>query len=379
MPDSNQLHSNEERLFVMNIGSTSTRMAIFKGSEMVTEEKAGFEGSSGIQEQVEEREEQISGFIEMYGGEKVSWSAMVSRGGLMKPLPAGIYRINKEMCRDLLSEKYGSHPSSLGPVIAQRLSERFSCPAFTVDPPSSDELSELARFSGTPLIERQSAFHALSQKSAARKAAREMGLEYEKQNFVVAHLGGGITVGAHHQGRVIDANHGLSEGPFTPERTGGLPLLDIVDYVMVYLEEKYHASSQPELDLESFQYCLNSSREMMRRRFVGQGGLLAYLGTSDVREAEKMAEEGSIEAAQVVEAMAYQVAKEIGAMSAVLEGKVDAVIFTGAMTGSTMLMEGIKKRVSYIAPLRVVQENEMQALAEGALRALRGEEEVKEY
>lgn len=379
MSDSNVGQSRGNLLFVLNIGSTSSRVAIFREEEVVAEDKFDFESGAGLQDQLERREDQVTGFLQLYGGEKVSWSAVVSRGGLMKPLPAGVYNINEAMCRDLLSERHGSHPSSLGPVIAYRLAERFSCPALTVDPPSTDEFSDLARFSGTPLMERSSAFHALSQKAAARQAAAEMGLEYGSSNFIVAHLGGGITVGAHLRGRVVDASHGLSEGPFTPERTGVLPLLNVVDYVLAYLEEKYSASSQPELTLETFQQCLQDSREMLRRRFVGQGGLIAYLGTGDLREVEQWAQEGSEEAGRAIEAMAYQVAKEIGAMSTVLEGKVDAVILTGAMTGSKRVMEGIEKRVAFLGPLRIIQDNEMQALAEGALRGLRGEEEIKEY
>jgi len=231
-------------------------------------------------------------------------------------------------------------------------------PAVVIDPPSTDEFQPLARFSGLPEIERKSALHALNQKAAARRLAAELGREYEGMNLIVAHLGGGITVGAHQKGRVIDCTHGLGEGPFTPERAGSLPTTDLLDLAF-----------SGKLD-----------KTQILRRLVGQGGLFAYLGTNDVEKVEEMITVGDEKATQVYEAMAYQVAKEIGAMSVVLKGEIDGIILTGGLANSEMMTSLIREWIQFIAPVFVYPgEDEMAALAEGGLRVLRKEEELKKY
>ncbi len=342
-------------ILVINVGSTSTKLAVFKGEKQLFGAEPEFLQPLPYAEQLPHRERQVRDFLRSTGFAPFELDAVVSRGGVIRPLPAGIYRINHSMCRDLLAGRYGIHPSGLGPVIALALAEEAGIPALTVDPPSTDELSELARFSGLPGIERVSAFHALSQKAAARAAAAELGLCYSEANFIVAHLGGGITVGAHRRGRVVDCNHGISEGPFTPERAGGLPTLALLDLAQ------------------------REGPDNLRRRMVGEGGLYAYLGTKDAREVEKRIESGDREAALVYEALAYQTAKEIGAMAAALAGRVDAVVLTGGLSRSRMLSGWLRERVSFLAPVLIVPENEMQALAAAALRCLAGQEEANGY
>jgi len=231
-------------------------------------------------------------------------------------------------------------------------------PAIVIDPPSTDEFEPPARISGIPEIERKSAFHALNQKIAARRFAREAGKTYEELNLIVAHLGGGITIGAHRKGRVIDCTHGLGEGPFTPERAGSLPTTDLLDMAFSGTRDKKQIMS----------------------RLVGQGGLFAYLGTTDAQKVEDLVKAGDEKAARVYEAMAYQIAKDIGAMGTVLKGEIDGIVLTGGVAHSEMLTGWIMKRVRFIAPVFVFPgEDEMSALAEGGLRVLKGEEDVKPY
>ncbi len=342
-------------ILVLNVGSTSTKVALYSGDEPLCQEELPFLQPLSLAEQLPHRRRQVLDFLASKQIKTSQLSIIVSRGGLMKPLPAGIYSINDQMCANLTTGRYGVHPSGLGPVIALEIAGPLGIPAVTVDPPSTDEFHELARISGFPGLERKSAFHALSQKAAARKAAKEKGMPYEDCSFVVAHLGGGITVGAHLRGRVIDSSHGLSEGPFTPERAGSLPTLDLLEQ-----------SAGIEV-LET------------KGRLVGEGGLVAYLGTKDARQVEKRINAGDKEARLLFAAMAYQVAKEIGAMAAVLRGNLDGIVLTGGLSRSVMLVEWIKERVSFLAQVYVFPDNEMQALAKGALRVLTGEEEPVLY
>jgi butyrate kinase len=342
-------------ILVLNVGSTSTKVALYGGSEQLCQEELPFLQSLPLAEQFSPRRSQLLDFLTLKEIKASQLSIIVSRGGLMKPLPAGTYSINAQMCSDLKAGRYGVHPSGLGPVIALEIASPLGIPAVTVDPPSTDEFHELARISGLPGVERKSAFHALSQKAAARKAAKEKSMRYEDCNFVVAHLGGGITVGAHLQGRVVDCSHGLSEGPFTPERAGALPTLAL-------LEQSAGIEVQE-----------------LKRRLVGEGGLSAYLGTKDAREIEKRINAGDKEAKLLFSAMAYQVAREIGAMAAVLGGKLDGIVLTGGLSRSAMLVEWIKERVFFLADIYIFSENEMEALAQGALRVLTGEDEPVLY
>lgn len=288
-----------------------------------------------------------------------SIDAVVGRGGLVEPIDSGVYIINEHMLDDLHNSSEVVHASALGGIIAYEIGQSLGIPAYVVDPIVVDELDQYAKLTGLPGIERRSIFHALNQKNIARRCAADLGEPYENCRFIVAHMGGGITVGAHRYGRVIDVNDALSgEGPFTPERTGAVPLIPLIE--LCY----------------SGAYTKQELIDMVTRK----GGLTAYLGTNDLRKCEKLIKEGDEYAALVLESMAYQVSKEIGAMTAVLEGRVDAIILTGGLAYSNRFTGSIKQRVGLIAPVKVYPgEDELLALASGALRVLRGREKAIEY
>ncbi len=349
------------QILAINVGSTSTKVAFYRDSERLVQEtltygSAELAGFKELKEQLPLREAGLRAFVEKNAIDMNNVDLVISRGGLGRPAPAGAYAVNQQMCDDLMQGKYGKHPSALGPSMALGLSRLYRMPAVVIDPPSTDEFQPLARISGLPEIERKSAFHALNQKAAARKAARQMGRRYEEVNLVVAHLGGGITIGAHCKGQVIDCTHGLTEGPFSPERAGALPTQDLLDL----------AGRINPKDLS--------------KRLVGQGGLAAYLGTTNAVEVEAAVKKGDTKAGEIYRAMAYQIAKDIGAMATVLEGKTDGVVLTGGLAHSAMLTGWVRQRVEFIAPVCVFPgEDEMEAMAEGALRILRGEEAPRTY
>jgi butyrate kinase len=353
----------EHHLLVINLGSTSTKVAWFKGNAPIILETIRYSSEdlapySSLNEQLPLRKKDLLEFLKKNGIGLEEVDMIVSRGGLGRPAQAGAYEIDEAMCKDLLEEKFGKHPSALGPAMALDISRKYGVPAIVIDPPSTDEFQPLARLSGLPEIERKSALHALNQKAAARRLAGELRKKYEEMNLIVAHLGGGITIGAHQKGRVIDCNHGLGEGSFTPERAGSLPTTGLLDLAF-----------SGKLD-----------KKQIFDRLVGQGGLSAYLGTTDVRKVEEMIRAGDETAKLVYEAMAYQVAKEIGGMSVVMKGKIDGIILTGGLANSEMLTDWIKERTQFIAPVFIYPgEDEMSALAEGGLRVLRKEEELKRY
>lgn len=342
-------------ILVLNIGSTSTRLAFFRDLECVFEENIPYQGLEPFAEQLQSRKDSITEALDRWNIRVEELDIIVSRGGLMKALPGGAYLINEKMCEDVLSGRYGVHPANLGPPIALGLAKTLGIKAIVVDAPTSDEFHELARISGIPEIERKSGLHVLSQKAAAKLAARRMMLKYEEGNFVVAHLGGGISIGAHLKGKIVDSTHGLTEGPLTPERAGSLPTLDLVDL------------------------CCNMDINKLKRRLVGEGGLFAYLGTKDAKALESRIKDGDERAKLIYEAMAYQISKEISSMAAVLSGEVNAIVLTGAISNSKMIVDWIKERVKFIAPVLVVPENEMLALAQGAFEVLVGEAKPKSY
>ncbi|MDI9570504.1 MAG: butyrate kinase [Pseudomonadota bacterium] len=354
---------NKRQLLVINVGSTSTKVAWFRGGEQAALENIRYRGEelapfADLEEQLPLRARDVMKFLEDNGVPMSELDMIVSRGGLGKPAPAGAYRIDGAMCRDLLAGTYGKHPSALGPAMALRLAEKLGLPAVVIDAPSTDEFEPLARFSGLPEMERKSAFHALNQKAAARRMAKDAGKRYEEMDLIVAHLGGGITVGAHRRGKAVDCTHGLGEGPFTPERAGSLPTQELLEL-----------ACSGKLD-----------KKALQGRLVGQGGLMAYLGTSDARRVEEMIAAGDERAELIYAAMAYQTAKEIGAMATVLTGKIDGIVLTGGLAHSGRLISLISDRVRFLAPVHVYPgEDEMIALAEGGLRVLAGEEEVKAY
>lgn len=351
------------KILVINIGATSTKVALFMDEEAIfkdtishsAEELAPYQT---FLHQGDFRGRVIEVLLEQKGGRLEELDIIVSRGGGTKPICTGAYRINRAMCDDLLSGIYEKHPANWGPVIAYEMAERVNIPAIIVDSPSSDEFEPLARFSGLPEIKRRSGFHVLNQKAAARKAAEELSKKYEELHLLVVHLGGGISVGAHKKGRIIDASHGIEEGPFSPDRVGSLPSLELLK---LCFSGKY-------------------TQEQLQRKLMGAGGLTAYLGTNNAQEVEKRISEGDEEALMVYQAMAYQISKEIGAMATVLKGEIDAIVLTGGLAHSEMLVNWIKERVCFIAPVKVYAgEDEIKALALGALRVLRGEETLKEY
>ena len=347
-------------VFAIDIGSTTTRIGYYHKQPPVLRETMYHprQGPLSMDEQLELRKCSIWEFISAKGIDPAGIDIYVSRGGLGKPGPSGIYRINEAMKKDLLSGVYGLHVSAIGPVIAHLIAQTYGKDAIVVDPPSSDEFCEEARFSGTPQITRRSAFHALNHKAAARKACEEMGKSYSDVNMVVAHMGAGITIGAHRKGKVIDATHGLYEGPFTPERAGGLPTIALLDLMQ---QQGY-------------------SRDEVQRYLIGEGGLIAYLKTRDVPAIEEKIRQGDVYALQIYRAMAYQIAKDIGAMAVVLTGRVDAIVLTGGLANSKMLIDWIRERVSFLADIFVYPgEDEISALIAGGLRALDSSEAVLPY
>jgi butyrate kinase len=346
-------------LFAMDMGSTSTKVGFrAKDGKNLRENipRPSVE-YRGLEQELPLRKDLVFDFLERSDIVLADLDLFISRGGLGKPGPSGVYRINEAMRHDLMSGRYGEHVSALGPAIALDMSELSGREAVVIDPPSTDEFHSLARFSGHPDIPRTSAFHALNQKAVARRASGELGIDYADARLIVAHLGGGITVGAHLGGRVIDASHGLSEGPLTPERSGSLPTLGLLAHAW-----------------------RNSwSLEQARSALVGKGGLKAYLGTSDAREVEVLIQKDA-QARLVYEAMAYQTAKEICAYAAVLNGEVDAVVLTGGLACSELLVSWISDRVSFLGRIFVYPgEDEIATLLEGGLRVLKGEEPILNY
>jgi butyrate kinase len=355
--------TSEFQIVAINVGSTSTKIACLKGMETIVRETITYGADDlsrydSLEAQLPRRKEDVLAVLAKNAVDMKDLDIIVSRGGLGKPGPAGAYEINNAMRDDLLTGKYGRHPSALGPAMAMELGQTYNLQAIVVDPPSTDEFHELARISGLAGIERKSIFHALNQKAAARRAAAALGSPYEEVNLVVAHLGGGITVGAHRHGSVIDCTHGLSEGPFTPERAGSLPTIDLVNLA----------------------FSGTWGRDELERRLAGRGGLFSYLGTTDAKKIEERVTGGDTEAERIFKAMAYQVAKDIGSMYAVLKGDAQGIVLTGGLAQSQIFTGWIEEWITAIAPVFIFPgEDEMAALAEGAVRVLRGEETTLIY
>ncbi|MGD6834815.1 butyrate kinase [Sutcliffiella halmapala] len=358
------LLEKEYRILVINPGSTSTKIGVFDNERSVFEKTIRHDSETinsfaSIFDQYEFRKTTILETLDQEGINISKLSAVCGRGGLLRPIEGGTYSVNDEMLKDLKVGFSGQHASNLGGILAYEIATGLNIPSFIVDPVVVDELSDVARISGFSLIERKSIFHALNQKAVARRVAKELGKKYEDLNLIVTHMGGGITVGTHIGGRVVDVNNGLhGDGPFSPERAGTVPAGDLVS--LCFSGDYY--------------------RDEIMKKLVGQGGLVGYLGTNDAVQVEKMIENGDKQAELVYEAMAYQVAKEIASASAVLAGKVDAIVLTGGLAYGKGFVKQISDRISWIADV-IVQpgENELQALTEGALRVLRGEEDAKIY
>jgi len=354
------------KILAINPGSTSTKISLYEDlNEEFTVNISHSAEQIGkyekIADQYEFRKEEILKILANNSIELSSIDIFVGRGGLVKPIKSGVYSVNEALLRDLKTPVLGEHASNLGGVLAYELAKISGKPSYIADPVVVDEMCDLARVSGLPEIQRRSIFHALNQKAIARRYAREVGKKYEEMNLIIAHLGGGTSIGAHEKGQVIDVNDGLiGEGPFTPERAGALPGLQL---------------------LETFINDKKCNLAAMKKRMTGQGGLAAYFGTNDARELENriLAGKGEKEAF-IFDAMAYQTAKCIGEMATVLKGKVDAIILTGGVAYSPIIPKLIQERVSFIAPvIKMPGENEMQALVENAYYASTGEYSVKVY
>jgi butyrate kinase len=358
------------RILTINPGSTSTKVALFEDEAPVfvetirhpSEEIAVLEQ---IADQYAMRHETIMALLQEKGVNVRTLDAVVGRGGVLSPIPSGTYAVNQKMLDELCAPKEREHASNLGAILAYEIASVSGVPAFIVDPVCVDEFDPIARLSGLPEIERRSLSHALNLKAAARRAAKELGKKYADLNLVVVHLGGGISVAAHRQGRQVDVNQALDgTGPFAPERAGGLPVGDVVR--MCYSMPPYEH--------------IRLTYEEMFKKLAGRGGLVAHLGTNDAVEVERRIAAGDEHARSIYEAMAYQIAKEIGLMATVLRGEVDAIVITGSLAHSDMLLSWIRERVAWIAPIKVYPgEDEMLSMAQGALRVLRGEEASQTY
>ena len=349
-------------ILVINPGSTSTRVAVYRGEEPVAEEEVPFTGVDStatldLWSQIAARQEVILRFLERIGIEPHDLAAVVGRGGLLRPLDGGVYRVDEAMLRDARAGLRGQHPSNLGCALADAVARPLNIPALVVDPVSVDEADELAEYSGLAEVRRHTFSHALSIHACARRHAADRDRALEEVNVVVAHLGGGISVCPVRGGRIVDANNAVSEGPFSPQRSGGLPVQELLELA----------------------FSGDHDRDSLVALTTRRGGLVSYLGTSDAREVEDRIVSGDREAERVYRAMAYQIAKEIGAMATVLEGKVDAILLTGGLARSSLLTGWISDRVGFLAEVRVLPIHEMDALAAGALAVLCGTEQALSY
>ena len=352
-------------ILAINPGSTSTKIAVYNGTkpkfiQTLRHSTEELEQYTKVTDQFSFRKNIILKSIEDEEIDIKSIKIVMGRGGLLKPVESGVIEVNEAMLKDLASCDYGEHASNLGGMIAHDIASSIDgARAFIANPVVVDELCELARFSGHPLLPRRSIFHALNQKAVARQHSKSILRKYEDLNLIVVHLGGGITVGAHKKGEVVDVNQGLDgDGPFSPERSGTLPVGDLV---RLCFSGKY------------------SQKEIMKM-IKGEGGLVAYLKTNSAQKVEQMAAEGDENAKLVYDAMAYQVAKEIGSMGSVLSHDVDGILITGGIAYDKYFTNQIISYVHRMAPVHIYPgEDEMQALAMNGLRVLRGEVEVKEY
>ncbi len=349
---------------IINPGSTSTKIGVFEDETLLfeetlrhsTEEIAQY---ASIVDQKDFRKQIILDLLKSKDFDINSLQVVVGRGGMLKPIPGGTYAVSDDLLEDLKVGKQGQHASNLGGILAREIADSISVPSYIVDPVVVDELMPISRYSGVPELPRTSVFHALNQKAVAKRFAKEQGRAYNTLNLVVVHMGGGVSVGAHEQGRVIDVFNALDgDGAFSPERAGAVPSGALIKMCFSgeYTEKEVY------------------------KKIVGNGGFNAYVGTNDMRDVEKMVNEGDKNAEEVREAFIMQVAKNIGSMLCVLKGKVDQIIITGGIAYDKVVVSGLKDRVGFIAPITVYPgEDELLALAQGALRVMNGEEEAMTY
>lgn len=350
------------KIAAINLGSTSTKIAYFENETCVFKDNIihpadTLKGFSTIWDQFDFRKTAIEKYLTEKGILISGLDAVVTRGGHTQPMVGGVYRITEKMLEQSASERYGNHATDLGLKLAYGFSGQGP-QAFTVDPPTTDEFEPLARYSGLPQIKRRSSFHVLNHRAAGKQYAADHKKEYKELNLVVIHMGGGISIAAHKKGKLVDANNAIDgDGPFSTNRCCSVPIGDLIK--MCYSGDYTY----PE----------------MRRLINGNAGLMAYVGENDVKTVEERAANGDQACGEVLDAMCYQIAKEVGAAAAVLMGRVDAIIFTGGIAHSRRIVQSVSERVSFIAPIAVYPgEYEMQSLGLNTLAALRGEEEIRE-
>ena len=350
-------------ILAIDPGSTSTKIGVFRQGRTVKASiehpRLEIEGFAAVMDQFAYRMDCIDSYLAGQGLKELRFDAVVGRGGLLRPVEGGVYLVNDALDRDLRVGVSGEHAANLGGILARSVARRHGAPAYVVDPPVIDELWPVARLSGLEGIERRSMFHALNQKASARDVARELGRSYEDLNLIVVHMGGGITAGAHRKGRVVDVNNGLNgDGPFAPERTGGLPVVGVLQLI----EQGVHSIAE------------------FKNIIARKGGIASYLGTVDLREVESRVAQGDARARLVCDAMVYQIAKEIGGLAAALSGEVDGIVLTGGLARSEELVGALSLMVRFIAPIFLRPgEFEIEALISGALRVLDKTEEPKHY
>lgn len=354
----------DNRMLIMNMGSTSTKVAVYDGYEQIWVESIAhpreeIEKYLNYKDQYVYRKEKIIEKLQEKGEKLEDFSAFVSRGGLIKPISGGTFEINEKMILDAWSGTYGEHPCNIGGEIAYELAKQYGVKAYTVDPPMCNEICDEAKISGLPEIERFAAFQMLNHRAIAKKACEDKNVSYENVNLIVAHMGGGISVAAHKNGKIIDVNNALAgDGPMAMERSGQLPTGDLIKLC----------------------YSGKYSQEEITRKVNGKGGIVAYLNTTNALEIEDRIKNGDEYALKIIKALAYQVAKEVGAISTVLCGKVDGIIFTGGLANWNRLVDMLKERVSHLGEILIYPgENEMESLAFGVMRCIEGKEEVNIY
>lgn len=352
------------KILSINPGGTSTKVALYLGENPLKEETIRhspeeLSSFNSTLDQLEYRKELIIKFLKVNQVQVKELSAVVGRGGTFKALESGTYEVSEKMISDIRAGNVqADHPSNLGALIAHEIVNGTGVPAYIVDPVSVDEFIPEARISGLPEIKRVSLAHALNMKMVARKAAKQLGHPYEEINLIIVHLGSGISIGSSLKGKMIDVNNANDMGPFSPQRTGALPVTGLAK---LCFSGKY------------------TQKEMMDL-LTKKGGLLAHLGTDKVEEVEKRMDGGDVKAKLIYDAMVYQIAKEIGAMATTMDGKVDAIVLTGGIANSKRLTDSITRKVEFIALVMVFPgEDELEALARGAFRVLSGEEKAKEY
>lgn len=351
------------KILVINPGSTSTKVALFEDENKIAEENvihdsAKLSSFAKTADQAPYRHDAIMEFMTKHGWKETDLDCVVGRGGPIRPIPAGTYKVNEKLLTDLIEAKRADHPSNLGGVLANSFAQKNNIPAFIVDPVSVDELPDMARIAGMVECERISLGHALNIRAVSRKAAEQMNKKIENCNFVVAHMGGGISVSPVLGGKIVDTYDSLEGGPITPERSGGLPLASLIELCF------------------SGKYTEDDIKIMTTKK----GGLTAYLSTNDVRDVLARIEQGDKKAEQVFEAMVSQIAQEIGEASAALKGKVDRIVLTGSIAYSPVVTGKLEAMTKWIAPSVIFGgQMEMEALALGGLRVLRGQEQAKEY